>query len=931
MAYFGLAPDFRTVPQQQHPYDGTTPNGYFDDRDHVWQYLLQAPVVGTKEGSCVRGVTFVSTALQPTQLNVDEVYGLVLDVDEFGEHPIPLDRAAEFFARALFGVRHVVWTTYNSTFDSPRYRLVIPLAQPLGRRKFRALWECVNRDLGQVVGEGQWNANRLGYLPRLPSEAARAHYYWWICQGPLLDAEQRYGTLDEAPDRIALQDVASNVVDRTNWLTDDEAIGKARAYLREAHVGVNPGSRHFKLFEKACQLWWDFYLPPEQVTTLLREVNARFVQPKSDIDVLKEVEAGFAWTRGPAARPQTGAAGFRRCRPDPVTLGKLNDLGTRLRRRQGQRELGEALVKLAAREAFASHEEALPISRSLARLLAEQYPQADPDQIARLFASSLSLMQAQAGPAWPTALTAQVIADVCRARQHEIRSAKQRDEQESQREQSRRISQAFGNQRTLPYTVDEFAEIARQQRCTVEEMRKRLIIQSGPSFFFLLGNTYSPPIEHGAEEYAYNALAAAEPLGVDLHFVNKMGEVKRRKLKDLVVDYGVVAEKLSVDLAAPWSYYDGDTKTMHYAVCPLRRIQPERVPEIEHYLSLWQSESVLDWLAYLPRLDRPAKAIYMIGGAGVGKSFFALCLSRLWSTGGPSRADDLLGDFNQGVTSCPLVFFDEQLPLELRGRKGTERLRYEIQSTTRPYKAKFRSSAALIGSLRFVLAANHERMVQTDDALTTHDVDGIRQRLEPVLVPEAAGEYLRSLGMERTQRWLDDDLFAKHVLWLRDTRDLPHVGRFGPDRVDEVRSPTVRRVHDTLRFSGPTGDVLSWVYGAVVGDGAPPPGSILWGHVGDDVYLLLNLEAVQQYWTLILPHVRPLPRPSMRDAFKALRVAKTRVRENGKRLRYHAISPSALTNWMNVSEADTLHFNERCAALIQRGVREIQLDADDDE
>ena len=81
MALFCLAPTFGVVPQRTHTFDGSTPNGYFEESDEIWTFLLSQPPVGQKEGSCLRGVRFHDEALHSTQLNVQEVHGLVLDVD----------------------------------------------------------------------------------------------------------------------------------------------------------------------------------------------------------------------------------------------------------------------------------------------------------------------------------------------------------------------------------------------------------------------------------------------------------------------------------------------------------------------------------------------------------------------------------------------------------------------------------------------------------------------------------------------------------------------------------------------------------------------------------------------------------------------------------------------------------------------------------
>jgi hypothetical protein len=864
-------------------------------------------------------------------LNVEEIHGLVLDVDEFNGQPV---YEPQEIASRLFNHRHIVHTTYNSTAAAPRYRVILPLARPVPRSQFRCLWELVNADLGNVLGARQWNADRLGYLPRLPNEAARASYAWWIWSGPLFDPYIRYGQLTETPDRVCLYGMQDAGVDRSLWLPEDEAKARARAYMRDAHVGVVPGARHHKLFEKSCQLWWDFHLEIDDVTEILREINSRFTVPKSEAEVLKEVEAGFEWTRGFHARPQQVAAGSKRQRPEPVTLGKIQEHGRKLRRRANQRDVGEALVELAAREAFARPEEALALTRTLARTLAEAFPLAEPNQVASLFGPSLSLMQAQAGPTWPQTLDVNLVQQVFAARQAELQTARRHEQEAEQAALTQRISSAFRGTRVTPYTADELQEYARQHRCTLPELRKRLVITYGPTHYYFLGGTYTSPVEHDPELLGKDALAALAPFGVECYRVTRTGELKLKTAKELAHDYGTVAEALVVDFTTSFSYFDEDAGTFHQAACPVRpTVKPERIPEIEEWLNSIGSETLLDWLAYLPHLGSPAKALYLWGPPHTGKSFLPALASRLWTTAGATKGETLLADFNDAAARCPLIFCDEQLPVDFRGRRGTERLRQEIQAVARPYTAKHRKTATMHGALRFVIAGNHSDLIETDDTLTQDDLEGIKQRLEVIYMPLASRNYLVQLGRARTERWITDDLFAKHILYLRDTRDLPNIGRFGPERAP---SEAAQKVHVQLRFSGFTDYLMLWIYLSIVGDMPPPPGSVLWARNSDTngIGLLVNLEQVRASWSLVLGNQVPSASKSavLLKAMQSIRVGVARARmPNRQRRRFHVIDIEALDQWMRKAEMDREFFAEKVAAVVEKGVQDFSLEVEENE
>lgn len=910
---FSLAPSFGIVPQRLLLTAAGDDNGYIYDDDATWAALLAAPRVGPKEGSCIRGAVFAPTAMHPTQLNVDVLHGLVLDVDEFDHAPIPLEGAPDIIARRLHGVRYIAWTTYNSAPLTPRFRVLLPLARPVPRRKYRALWELVNKDLGFIVGEGQWNADRLGYLPRLPSEAARAGYRAWVHAGPLLDAEVRYGTLEETPDVVFMGSHAAHAqaVDTTNFLPEEEAVNRARAYMRDAQVGVKKGARHMKLFEKSCQLWWDFWLEGENVLKVLTEVNSRLEDPKPYAEVLKEVEAGFGWTRGPASRPQKEAAGHRRQRPPPVTLGALEQLGKRVKRRAGQQELGSALLALGSREPYADAEHVLHTTRLLARAIGEEYPTADPGQAAALFMHSLAVVRAQAAHNWPRQMggtpaeTQEVVRNLIMQKQHEAKALAQHVDDEKKRDLAERIAIGTGGRNT-PFTEEEILTFAAQQRCTIDELKHRLVIGFGPSYFFFRGEKgYSPPVEHAVSVYASTALAGFEPWGIE----TMEGEGDERHLRtadEIAMRYGSVADNVAYSFIEQRSRYDASRRTLVQAACPLRPLRAERIPEVEQYLELIgeSKDALLDWLAFVTRLDRAARILYLRGAPDTGKSFFVRCLARLWSTAGATPADVLFQDFNEGAARNPLVAADEVVPYELRGRRGTERLRKEVAALSHDLRAKFRRAATLEGAFRWIFAANNLHLIETDDTLTADDAEGVRQRVTVVEIPEIAGQYLRSLGYERTARWFDDDLVARHVLWLTETRDLPPLGRFGPaQRQSSMEQWTAQsEVFAAQKFGGVSGQVMEWLYTDVTRFASQ---HVKWGQNGtEQLYVLVHLDELIQQWETVLGLTARRPsRPKLLEGLRASRECLVRE-ESTEKTRYHAVSIDALEEWARLHDVD---------------------------
>jgi hypothetical protein len=86
--------------------------------------------------------------------NVDQVYMLVLDVDHTA---LPLD--------LLEGLEYVAHTTYSHTPDDPRWRVVLPLAEPIDGSDWPMFWLRANAHFGGCVDPATKDSSRIFYLP----------------------------------------------------------------------------------------------------------------------------------------------------------------------------------------------------------------------------------------------------------------------------------------------------------------------------------------------------------------------------------------------------------------------------------------------------------------------------------------------------------------------------------------------------------------------------------------------------------------------------------------------------------------------------------------------------------------------------------------------------------------------------------------------
>ncbi len=93
--------------------------------------------------------------------NVEAVSLLVFDVDE---EPVP---TLEEIAAALGDVRWFAHSSSNSTWPSPRWRLLVELSRPVTSEEHARLWKAFSERFPFRVGAASKDSSRAWYAPRL--------------------------------------------------------------------------------------------------------------------------------------------------------------------------------------------------------------------------------------------------------------------------------------------------------------------------------------------------------------------------------------------------------------------------------------------------------------------------------------------------------------------------------------------------------------------------------------------------------------------------------------------------------------------------------------------------------------------------------------------------------------------------------------------
>jgi hypothetical protein len=112
-----------------------------------------------KDGRAWSPVTYLPGTTRG-KANVDQVHALVLDIDHA---PLPLDLLGEW--------EYVAHTTFRHTPEAPRWRVVLPLGQPVAGAEWPAFWLRANAYFGGCVDPAAKDSSRIFYLPSCPPGA----------------------------------------------------------------------------------------------------------------------------------------------------------------------------------------------------------------------------------------------------------------------------------------------------------------------------------------------------------------------------------------------------------------------------------------------------------------------------------------------------------------------------------------------------------------------------------------------------------------------------------------------------------------------------------------------------------------------------------------------------------------------------------------
>lgn len=454
------------------------------------------------------------------------------------------------------------------------------------------------------------------------------------------------------------------------------------------------------------------------------------------------------------------------------------------------------------------------------------------------------------------------------------------------------------------------------------DLRSRLILTfgTGNHLVMLPDGTYSNAIwkqEKLSQHLDHpNLLGWAEKAGLaQFHFVDEKGKRKRVSWATIAERHGWPVNHWEGSFAARYSRVEGDVFIEAFA--PRRR---DLTPKYDQRIQDWllalggtEREKLLDWLAGFAEFDSPTPALVLVGARKAGKNLLAEGLARYWVAGAPIPFETTTRDFNDALQQCPLLFADEKLPVDARGRvQLDEHLRQLVTARTHVVNRKYRDAVTVRGCLRIIVATNQENFAFV--GMNEESIAALAERILHIEVGPAARAYLESLGgRATTESWVKGDGLIRHVMSLAETRQIQRGDRL------IVPGNGERLIEGSQYLTGPGADLCTWLCSyledpkeANIGPGG---GGIVIEEGDVWVCPRVLFAGGEQTWQRYVRHSRSVlpPDTQLKQLFEGLSRGETRrfrVRQkySGKRApqaMYYKLRVSQLLRWAERFGFDT--------------------------
>lgn len=333
------------------------------------------------------------------------------------------------------------------------------------------------------------------------------------------------------------------------------------------------------------------------------------------------------------------------------------------------------------------------------------------------------------------------------------------------------------------YTNDALQRWAKEQGCaSVNDLISQFVVKKSREdcYYVFRHGAYSRP--RAKADLKIDFTEAFAPAPFPMVTTDRKGNVRELTVDELLEGHVKLADERVYSLILQKSVFDAKTRTFIEACCPLRTVATVEHPEIQEWLKIIagdRAESLLRWLATAHRLEKPTCALYIDAPKDMGKNLLANCIASLWTDKGPAMLKEALDNFNACIKDCPLLFADEALP---KLPDITSLLRSLVTLKNHRVNDKHEKKVSLVGYPRVLVVGNNRNLLTSRDHLTSKDVDAIDIRFLYLNAPQAAADYLKTIGgATAVNKWLEHGLFAEHIAWLRTQIDYETPNRLWVD------------------------------------------------------------------------------------------------------------------------------------------------------
>ena len=133
----------------------------FDAFEKMLYDLANQPLESKKDAQLISPAVYQPDSTRSNDNVVEWAGWCAVDVDDFivegNLEDVLVDRFGDY--------RFICYSTASSTNDAPKFRLVFPLSEPVGREQIKSFWYALNVQLGDLADRQTKDLSRMYYIP----------------------------------------------------------------------------------------------------------------------------------------------------------------------------------------------------------------------------------------------------------------------------------------------------------------------------------------------------------------------------------------------------------------------------------------------------------------------------------------------------------------------------------------------------------------------------------------------------------------------------------------------------------------------------------------------------------------------------------------------------------------------------------------------